>query len=149
MIIMLLQCLNLLKALCFIDVPCIQINTSCVAQIFFSLPNLQNIFQPFQRNGNDSGICACQEITQWFDTSLTDKVLNLVMGASRSCIRNCPSSLFLNVKLRSTKQRYQWRDDIGINHSLNLVLISCSDIRYGPTCFFLNALLIILGKKIQ
>ena len=69
-----LQILNLLQTLRFIDVPCVQVQATTVAQVLFLLSYLQDVLQAFQRNCHDSRIWASQEVAKGLDATLSHKI---------------------------------------------------------------------------
>ena len=92
------------------------------------LANLEDVFQTFERNGDDARIAAVDEIAQGLDTSATDEIFDLLVRSTTCGVRNRPSRLLLNVKFRVGEQFNERRNDFLINDALNLILVAGGDV---------------------
>lgn len=107
-------------------------------RLLIALPNLQNILQPIQRNLNNLIIRALQQVTQWLDAPLTNKVPNLTrfLQAPTSSVRHSPARLLLRLEVSVLENVDEGRDDVGVDDGLNLRRRTSGDVGDGPARFF-------------
>mmetsp|Transcript_2250 Transcript_2250/g.3525 ORF Transcript_2250/g.3525 Transcript_2250/m.3525 type:complete len:493 (-) Transcript_2250:130-1608(-) len=141
---MLLQFFNLGKTLSFRHI-CGHLVVTSRLGVFFA--NLENVFQAFQCNRDNLGVIDTQQITERTDATLLHQELDLRWVSATRRVANSPGGFLANIKLSVGQQLNERWNNVVLNHSLNLVLVSSSDVRDGPARFLANTLLRITQKS--
>ena len=107
------------------------------------LTDLENVLQAVEGNLNNLVVRASKKVTERLDTSLRDKVTDLIrfLQTTRGSVGNCPASLLTGLKVTVGKQVDQWRNDASVDNSLDLGGVTSSNVGDGPASLLANAVL--------
>mmetsp|Transcript_50387 Transcript_50387/g.113279 ORF Transcript_50387/g.113279 Transcript_50387/m.113279 type:complete len:231 (-) Transcript_50387:986-1678(-) len=143
-----LQCLDLLKAVCLLYVG----DNGVLGQIhllLLCLAYLENVLDGIQGNTDDLGVRDPQEVNHRLDTATLDKVFHL-LGAATSCgIADAPGRLPLDVKVRVLKERDDGRDKAMVYDLLDLLPVPRRDVGDGPAALLANVFLLVRKQRLQ
>ena len=134
----LLQVFNLAETFSFADKDGHLIR--CASLLGFFLPDLENVFDAFESNGNNLGVDDRQEVAKRTDASLLHQEFDLLRISTGCGVGNGPGSFLANIEFGIAKKLNQRRNNVVLDDALNLLLVSGGDVRDGPTGFLANAL---------
>lgn len=84
--------------------------------------HLEDVLQALQCHGDDAVVADSQQLAEGLDAAILNQCADLVLGAARGGVADCPCSLLLDVKLSAAQQINQRGDEVGLDDSLDLVL---------------------------
>ena len=112
--------------------------------LLVELSNLENVFKAIKSYLNDFVIRARQEVAKRIDATLGNKVSDLfrLLQTAAGSVANCPTGLFPCLEVAIREEMDQWRNDVGVNDSLNLGRVAGSDVGDSPARFLSNPVLV-------
>lgn len=107
------------------------------------LADLEDVLESVQRDLNDLVVGALEQVTQRLDAALRDEVTDLtrLLESSTGRVRHGPARLLLRLEIGVLKDVDEGRDDVGVNHGLDLLRAAGGDVGDGPARLLANAFL--------
>mmetsp|Transcript_6515 Transcript_6515/g.12311 ORF Transcript_6515/g.12311 Transcript_6515/m.12311 type:complete len:256 (-) Transcript_6515:655-1422(-) len=103
--------------------------------------HFQNVFDPLHGNQDHFGVRAVKKVTKRRNDALLYQVYDLFVVAARSSVADGPSSFLLHIELAVSEDLHKRRNDVGIDHLLDLVCVTCCDVGNCPARFFADPFL--------
>ena len=108
------------------------------------LTDLQEVLEGVQGHLDDSVVGNGKQVTQWLYAVLSDQVSDdlRLCQTSGGGVGDSPTGFLLCLVLCGLQDLDQSWDDVGVNHSLDLLSVTGSDVGDGPAGLLLDGLLL-------
>jgi len=134
-----LQLLELVEALGLVHEG--RVRVGAVVRGRLVLASLQDVLDALERDGDEAGVVAREQVAERLDTALLHEVLDLLGRAARGGVGDGPGGLLLDVELGRPEQVHERRDDVGLDDGLDLLARAGGDVRDRPARLLADALL--------
>ena len=116
--------------------------------LLVKITDLEDVLESVQGNLDDLVIWAAEEVAEGLNAALGNQVADLLglLETTAGGIANSPASFFTGLEVTILQKVDQRRNNVGIDHSLNLRRVASGNVGDGPASLFANT---ILGRAEQ
>src|SRR5262249_19707771 len=129
----------------FFDVKCVTVDwfTGLSSGFLIHLTDFEDILQAIKSDLNNLVIGAREQITQGLNATALNQITDLIrlLKTARSGVGDGPASFLARLKVAVLEKMNKWRNDVCIDHCLDLSRITSSDVGNGPAGLLANAIL--------
>ncbi|KUI56758.1 hypothetical protein VP1G_10880 [Cytospora mali] len=148
-----LALVDLLHAAALLDEQSISVDgVGCVtSSLLVQVTDLEDVLKTIEGDLDDLVVGAAKEVTQGLDASLGNKVTDLIwlLEASTGGVADSPARLLTGLEITVRQQVDKRRNDVGVNHGLNLRGVTSSDVGNGPASLLSNTVLVRAQQRQQ
>mmetsp|Transcript_115139 Transcript_115139/g.365826 ORF Transcript_115139/g.365826 Transcript_115139/m.365826 type:complete len:583 (+) Transcript_115139:81-1829(+) len=109
--------------------------------VLLLLADLQDVGQGIEAYADHLAVGNREEVAQGLDAPLLNQVLDVLRVAASSGVADDPSCFLLDVKVAGREQVDDPRDQVVVDHLLDLVSVACRDVGDRPAGLLADALL--------
>ena len=113
----------------------------CPRLLRLVLARLEHVLDALERDRHEARVVAREQVAQRLDAPLLHEVLDLLGRAAGRRVRDRPRRLLLDVELGRREELDERRDDVRLDHRLDLLARPRRDVRDRPARLLADALL--------